>query len=203
MLAGLKDNTENVFVRKEQCLPLSEKVDVDKLREVSKVFIGKHDFREFTARSLLKHTGEYTFLKTITDISVQETSTEMSPVCEGQLQRVRIRFRARGFLQYQVRYMMGAMLQVLRGDKSTEDVQGMLDREGGILQQEDNTRSLAPARGLVLIDTVFKDNHLFEEPIMVPEPYFMKGHKKKLLLKGIEYRVPTEEEEMEIGGLFD
>lgn len=115
-------------------------------------------------------------------------------------QKITLRFKAKGFLQYQVRNMAGALIQLSKGEITEEQIKKLLDEPDG--DHPSIPRSCAPGNGLTLIDCLYKEGILFKEPQDIDEFYFMRGYKKRLEKMGITYEVPDPDKEHDVGDLF-
>ena len=111
-------------------LHVYEKLDIDKMRECAKVFLGYHDFRNFVA-------GERdNYLMCVEDIKFNMNNDILE-----------IEFLGKSFYRYMVRNMVGAMLEVGMHKKEICDVSKMLDDY--MVKKQMMT---APACGLYLMD---------------------------------------------------
>lgn len=111
-------------------LQVYEKLDIDKMRECAKVFLGCHDFRNFVA-------GERdNYLMCVEDIKFNMNNDILE-----------IEFLGKSFYRYMVRNMVGAMLEVGMHKKEICDVSKMLDDYMVKMQMMP-----APACGLYLMD---------------------------------------------------
>lgn len=111
-------------------LQVYEKLDIDKMRECAKVFLGCHDFRNFVA-------GERdNYLMCVEDIKFNVSNDILE-----------IEFLGKSFYRYMVRNMVGAMLEVGMHKKEICDVSKMLDDY--MVKKQMMT---APACGLYLMD---------------------------------------------------
>ncbi len=111
-------------------LQVYEKLDIDKMRECAKVFLGCHDFRNFVA-------GERdNYLMCVEDIKFNMSNDILE-----------IEFLGKSFYRYMVRNMVGAMLEVGMHKKEICDVSKMLDDY--MIKKQMMT---APACGLYLMD---------------------------------------------------
>lgn len=111
-------------------LQVYEKLDIDKMRECAKVFLGCHDFRNFVA-------GERdNYLMCVEDIKFNMSNDILE-----------IEFLGKSFYRYMVRNMVGAMLEVGMHKKEICDVSKMLDDY--MIKRQMMT---APACGLYLMD---------------------------------------------------
>ena len=73
---------------------IKENIDINLLNEACKLFIGKHNFKNFTTNKIEEVES---FDKTIYDVNVKESKN-----------KIEITFYGSGFLRYQVRMMVGA-----------------------------------------------------------------------------------------------
>ena len=111
-------------------LQVYEKLDIDKMRECAKVFLGCHDFRNFVA-------GERdNYLMCVEDIKFNMSNDILE-----------IEFLGKSFYRYMVRNMVGAMLEVGMHKKEICDVSKMLFDY--MVKKQMMT---APACGLYLMD---------------------------------------------------
>ena len=107
------------------------KLNVNLLKDSSKVFVGTHDFKAITKNHKLENT-----IRTIYSIDFEE---------EGTL--LKIKFRGNGFLHNQVRIMVAMMVEVAREKITISDLENVLkslDRK--------KAPKTAPANGLYLMD---------------------------------------------------
>ena len=107
------------------------KLNINLLKDSSKVFVGTHDFKAITKNHKLENT-----IRTIYSIDFEE---------EGTL--LKIKFRGNGFLHNQVRIMVAMMVEVAKGKITISDLENVLkslDRK--------KAPKTAPANGLYLMD---------------------------------------------------
>ena len=117
-------------LKRRYFLQVYGKLDIDKMRECAKVFLGCHDFRNFVA-------GERNnYLMCVEDIKFNMSNDILE-----------IEFLGKSFYRYMVRNMDGAMLEVGMHKKEICDVSKMLDDYMVKMQ-----RITAPACGLYLMD---------------------------------------------------
>ena len=113
-------------------------LNVDKMKEASQIFLGKHDFSSFCVNSFATHPDQ---VRTITKIEfIQEQS------------QLRIVFEGKGFLRYMVRMIIGTLIEVGRGRITQEEVQNMLN-----LRSKTACRHNAKAHGLTLMSVFYND----------------------------------------------
>jgi tRNA pseudouridine38-40 synthase len=103
------------------------KLDIDKMKEVAKLFIGVHDFHNFVS-------GE----RDNTECVVYDINFDMKDNI------MNITFSGKSFYRYMVRNMVGAMIDVARGNKSIEYIKNALE------SKEEISIYTAPASGLYL-----------------------------------------------------
>ena len=106
-------------------------LDLDRLREESRALIGTRDFIAFTTTGCETKTT----LRTVTDLRIER---------EGGL--LKFFFTGDGFLRYQVRTMVGALVESNRGRLRATSI-------GSLIASRDRTQmgAPAPARGLTLM----------------------------------------------------
>ena len=109
-------------------------LDVNKMKEVSKLFLGVHDFHNFVSGE----REDYTCI--IHDIKFEMEDNILNIIFEGK-----------SFYRYMVRNLVGAMIEVARGKIEIKHVEKMLNSE------EELTTYTAPAQGLYLDKIWYKD----------------------------------------------
>lgn len=112
-------------------------LDIRKMRQAAKAFLGKHDFRSFTSVSAMKK--ERSCVRTIKKFQIKK---------EDRLLVIHV--EADGFLYHMIRNMVGTLLEVGRGKRSPEDL-------SAILHSKDRRSAgmTAPSQGLTLIKVVY------------------------------------------------
>ena len=120
---------ERRFVYKD-----SRDLDLDKMQEAAKQFLGKHDFSAFCANSKIKKSTE----RYISAFSVERVGNE-----------IRFTVTGNGFLHHMVRIMVGTLLEVGRGERKVESIPGLF---GGIRA---DAGELVPACGLCLMEVIY------------------------------------------------
>lgn len=158
---------------------------------------GKHKLSNFTIRAKRKINDGFTLQKVIDDIVV--TSSEYSAFGRDNIQDIRIHYKAKGFLQYQVRIMTGVAVMYSLGRASLEDVKKMIDCPD---EKPDLDIVRASPKGLTLLDVTYKDGYLSKAPTFLKEEEFLRGHKARLLEKNIVYENPNNLTDNNIGLLF-
>ncbi len=104
-------------------------VDIKLLKEASKVFIGKHNFKNLTSKEI----DEKNFVREIYSIDIKKDKDEIT-----------IKLIGNGFMRYMVRYIVGEMLEVATKRKTIKDLNKLFSKERCI------TNHKTPAEGLYL-----------------------------------------------------
>ena len=111
--------------------------DVNKFKEALKLFVGKHDFKDFTS----KEEDEDNFIREIYNIDVLEEDDN----------RISVTIKGNGFMRYMIRFIIGTALVVARDKESLEYISYHLSdkslREIGPYK--------APAEGLYLVEVIY------------------------------------------------
>lgn len=112
-------------------------LNVDAMKDAVSVFLGEHDFRAFVTDSKEKENC----VRTIINATV-----------EKEKDKIVVFFKGNGFLRYQVRNMVGILIQVGENKISTKDVEK-------ILESKDRSQSgkTAPANGLYLTNVEYNN----------------------------------------------
>jgi tRNA pseudouridine38-40 synthase len=103
--------TKNVFEDRYYAY-IKEEIDIELLKEACKLFIGKHNFKNFTTNKIEEVES---FEKTIYDVKVKQS-----------LEKIEIQFYGSGFLRYQVRMMVGALIVVSTHKKDIDFISRLL-----------------------------------------------------------------------------
>lgn len=104
-------------------------IDINKLKEVAKLFIGVHNFKNFVSGSRDNYEA------IIYNIDIKEIDNKIT-----------ITFEGKSFYRYMVRNLVGAMLDVVTNKASIKDIKDMLDKPN-----IEKQLSCAPANGLYLV----------------------------------------------------
>ncbi len=107
-------------------------LDIERIKECAKVFVGEHDFRAFVTENKEKENC----VRMISNVSVSLTNDILE-----------IKFTGNGFLKYQVRNMVGILIRAGENKVTYSDIEK-------ILASKDRSKSgkTAPAEGLYLVD---------------------------------------------------
>ena len=104
-------------------------LDIQAMKQASKLYLGCHNFASFTAQDPYGNT-----FRTVYDISITNK--------EGVIM---FRFKGDGFRRYQIRYMVGALIRVGQHKLTEIDLRAMIESEGKII-----CLHKAPPEGLYL-----------------------------------------------------
>lgn len=111
-------------------------LDLEKMRQGAKVFLGTHDFTSF-AHGRIEPNKPRT--KTIEKIEITQRGKDIV-----------FHYEADGFLRYQVRMMTGTLLALGEGRIAAEDISRML-----AAQDKEACKFNAPAQGLYLMNVEY------------------------------------------------
>ncbi len=117
---------------------------VDELSAILARYVGRHDFRAFSAK---RHDGYDDLRNTMRDVT--EASLRPSEGGEGYV----LRFRGNGFLYKMVRFLVGTSVYVLRGRITLGDLDTLLSGN----TPSDKAPYCAPACGLTLVEVRYPE----------------------------------------------
>lgn len=106
-------------------------LDIDKMIDASKIFIGENDFKAFTKNHQIDNT-----IRTISSIDFDKKDN-----------LIKITFIGNGFLHNMVRIIVAMLLEVARGKITKSDLQMILDSKN-----RKYAPRIAPANGLYLME---------------------------------------------------
>ena len=112
-------------------------LNVSKMRQAAKAFLGKHDFKSFTSVSSMKK--ESSCVRMIKCFQIKR---------QGHLLLMHV--EADGFLYHMIRNMIGTLLEVGRGKRKAEDIVSILKAKDRRL-----AGMTAPSEGLTLIRVTY------------------------------------------------
>lgn len=125
---------------------LGKPLNIEKMEEAVKLFEGTHNFKRYVSKPSPN---------TVLEREILSTTIEPNTKFTGQFTPQNtfvFKVKAKGFMRYQVRLMMGALIDVGRGVWSVEDLrQSLIDYHGAQIKH------VAPASGLVLHKVAFSD----------------------------------------------
>ena len=117
----------------EYCL--SQNLDLSKMVEASKLFLGEHNFQNFTS----KDEDDSNFVRTIFDIQINKENENIVILMTGN-----------GFMRYMVRMIVGTLIQVGLSKISVCDVKKNLENK-----ERKPSSYKAPAHGLYLKEVCY------------------------------------------------
>ncbi len=121
-----------------------EDLDVELMQQAAPIYTGIHNFRIYTARPQ-KNTA---FRREISHCAIVENIYLRANFFPDKSYVLVI--RSRGFLRYQVRMIMGALIQLGKGELRMDELRDSLQENSGVLLSY-----VAPASGLMLHDLNF------------------------------------------------
>jgi tRNA pseudouridine38-40 synthase len=110
-------------------------LDMQKMKEACKSFLGKQDFRSFCASK----TSVKTTVRTVSKMDLKRTG-----------ERIVLRIQADGFLYHMVRNIVGTLVEIGRGNMEVEKVTKLLN-----LKDRTQAGPTAPALGLTLVRVTY------------------------------------------------
>lgn len=122
-------------VKRLYSLFVYQKLDVEKMQEAARYFVGEHDFKSFCQVGAQVETT----VRTIYDVNVYEEGTD-----------VVIRVTGNGFLYNMVRIMAGTLIEVGKGKREPREIQEMI-----VAKNREAAGPTAPAHGLMLVKYEF------------------------------------------------
>lgn len=126
-----------------------EFLDIDKMTTAVKLFEGKHNFKRYVS----KPSAETELEREILSAKIAVDTKFKGLFCPENAFVFKV--RASGFLRYQVRLMMGALIEVGRGNWSAEELkQSLIDFD------DTPIKHIAPSSGLVLHKVIFDEDVL-------------------------------------------
>lgn len=132
----LTRNRDNPFTYRYKTA-VRQDIDVSRMREASRVFLGEHDFTSFTHAKLPENKPR---TKKITRIDILEEGDD-----------IRMVFEADGFLRYQVRMMSAVIIRAGEGKLAADEISRMLES-----RNKEAVRFNAPAQGLYLVHVEYE-----------------------------------------------
>lgn len=133
-LYKINTNPKNPFsIRYEY--QLMRGLDINKMTEASNIFVGKHNFMNFTSKT----TDSKEYIRNIYTISITDQEGLISIVLVGD-----------GFMRYMVRMIVGALIQVGLKKVSIDELKSLF-----VFTPRKIVKYKAPANGLYLLDIVY------------------------------------------------
>lgn len=111
------------------------KLNIKKIKEASKIFIGKHNFQNFTS----KEDDKNNFVRTIYDFEIDVVGKTILFSISGT-----------GFMKYMVRMIVGTLIEVGLDKLSVNDIKDLLDTD-----IRNTVPYKAPPQGLYLVNVEY------------------------------------------------
>lgn len=121
-----------------------DELDINLMKKAAKVFIGTHDFSSYTAR-LQKKT---TVIRTVDFCEISQNDIISASFFPSKSWKLVV--RGKGFMRYQIRMMMGVLIQVGKGELTVDDMDRSL-----ISNTDVKFDYVAPGSGLLLQNVDF------------------------------------------------
>lgn len=131
----IENSKFNSPFNKDFALQLHQNLDVKKMKECAKLFVGKHNFQNFTS----KKDDDYNFVRFIERISFRQNGDFLE-----------IELKGNGFMRYMVRMIVGNLIMVGLGKISKEEIEAELKSK-----TRKTTSYKAPAKGLYLKKVIY------------------------------------------------
>lgn len=112
------------------------KLDIDLMKKAITYFKGTHNFKNFTS----KPEDEQNFVRNIVEANI---------FTDGKM--INFDFVGNGFMRYQIRMMVGTLIEIGRGKFKANELQALIDSEG----DRQIVSYKAPAEGLTLVDVIY------------------------------------------------
>ncbi|MEQ9230870.1 MAG: tRNA pseudouridine(38-40) synthase TruA [Cyclobacteriaceae bacterium] len=123
-----------------------KQLDVDQMKAAALVFNGTHNFKRYVS----KPSEDTVFEREVLHSSIEQNDHLFGSFSPPTSYFFRV--ISKGFMRYQVRLMMGALVEVGRGSWSLEDLKESLSNPNG-----DQIKHVAPSSGLVLYRVEFEN----------------------------------------------
>ncbi|HEX8287803.1 MAG TPA: tRNA pseudouridine(38-40) synthase TruA [Pyrinomonadaceae bacterium] len=117
-------------------------LDVGKMNEAARLFLGKHDWTAFSAAN----SDAESRVRTISDFSVESDWSSRANAAV-----IEFRITGDGFLRYMVRSIVGTLLEVGRGEKDSDTIQTAI-----VSGDRNLAGATAPANGLTLVKVYYE-----------------------------------------------
>lgn len=108
----LNEGEYNVL-EKDYVLQLNKRLDLNKMSEASKLFLGEHDFRNFCASEEEKVKD---YIRVIESIEIERVNDKITFI-----------FKGNGFLRYMVRMIVAVLIEIGKGRKESTFIRERLD----------------------------------------------------------------------------
>ena len=119
-------------------------LDIELMKQAAKIFLGTHNFKRYVSKPSANTVFEREVITSEIVINESVTGSFLPHVSYV------FKVKSKGFLRYQVRLMVGALVNVGRGELTLEGLRETLDNYNGL-----QIKHIAPSSGLVLNQVVF------------------------------------------------
>jgi tRNA pseudouridine38-40 synthase len=116
-----------------------EELDLESMKKAAKYFIGRHDFSTYTVKGQ-KNANKF---RTIDVCAIRDN--ELLKANFFPQKSYALHVKGKGFMRYQIRMMMGALIQLGKGELTINDIQSSLTNENKL-----QLTYVAPGSGLLL-----------------------------------------------------
>ena len=115
----------------------NHKLNIEKIKKASEIFLGEHDFRAFVTENKEKENC----VRRIDEIKIEEQENKLVFI-----------FKGNGFLRYQIRNMVGILIRVGEEKITPKEVQEILESK-----KRGYPCKTAPAEGLYLLEINYEE----------------------------------------------
>ncbi|WP_435313384.1 tRNA pseudouridine(38-40) synthase TruA [Cellulophaga fucicola] len=126
---------------------VQEELDLELMKTAAKLFVGTHNFKSFTAKP--KENGK--FIRTINSSEIKENTILTANFFPEKSYAFHI--KGEGFMRYQVRMLMGALIQLGKGEIAITEIENALK-----IDSTTKFSFVAPGSGLMLHSLDFNDD---------------------------------------------
>lgn len=124
---------------------IADVLDIEKMIQAASLFEGTHSFKSYTPKQ--KKSTDY--MRTVTHCKLGRNS-RLTANFFPEASYVLI-VRGKGFMRYQIRMMMGALIQLGRGELTNAELKASLEEDSEVVFSY-----VAPGSGLILHDVHFE-----------------------------------------------
>ncbi|MBT8184720.1 MAG: tRNA pseudouridine(38-40) synthase TruA [Eudoraea sp.] len=121
-------------------------LDIERMKRAAPLYSGTHNFRSYT----VKQKKNSKFVRCISSCIIERNEVYTGGFFPDISYVLKI--KGRGFMRYQIRMIMGALIQLGRGEHSIEEIKASLKTDAEI-----TFNYVAPGSGLTLHRTHFKE----------------------------------------------
>ncbi|XP_038078190.1 tRNA pseudouridine synthase-like 1 [Patiria miniata] len=152
---------------KDRCWAIKSELNIEAMKEATKLFLGTHDFSAF--RSASKENSFKSPIKTIDRIEIAPSHGLLDRHWSrghSHIQFWEVSFRSRSFVYRQIRRMVSALVSVGKGSRSLEEVRAVLE---SCDNAHPKTSPTAPPDGLYLKEVLYNEEDLSLENMQESE----------------------------------